>query len=142
MKKILLLLIICVCIACNAESLYNISMLKGTKWIETTSPKDNTYMIEFSETSILGSITFIRLNKTANFQWPYYLTENYVEEFNDSLVGHSQEGRYLNHYNDRLNETFSEKIITLNEDSLVLFHKVKDGYIGGKDHTIVYKRVK
>lgn len=127
-------------IACSAENNnYTISMLIGTKWsIEDDS---SVNIIEFTPTTINKTIVFKDDNDSAYFQWKYYLTDTIVSHFDTTKVGISNIGKYITYCNKQ-GIVFSEEIIKLNEDSIVLFWKTQKEFIGGKDNTRIFKRVK
>lgn len=141
MKNYLLFVFTFLCIACFAENVYTTAMLNGSRWIHHDK-RGNDDILEFSPTVMTRRFILQNYTDTIVAEFPYYMTDSIVTVFDNSLVGQSTEGLYVNFYNDAIRDVFSYRITTMNEDSLVFFIEAKDHYVGAADHSIVYTRVK
>jgi len=127
-------------LSCNAQT-FSVKDLIGTKWEHIKDYVSNTKkIIEFTDTGLIETFTFIDINKTYCNSKPYYLSPTVPTSFNRSLVGKTTTGIYLVmlYKFDRMDYKTIKKITP---DSLVLYHR-KTNAIGGHAQTFVYKRVK
>ncbi len=140
MKKTIFIITTMIFLACNAENNnYTTSMLIGTKW--SIEDKSAIEIINFTPTTIDKTTVFKDDNDSVYSQWQYYLSDTIVSRFDNSKVGKNGAGNYIT-FRTHYGVIISDKIVKLNEDSIVLFWKAQKEFIGGRDNTRVLKRVK
>jgi len=141
MRSMTVLMLYLLSIANSNAQTFSVKDLIGTKWKHIKDYKSNTKaVIEFTDTEMIETITFINKGEAIRCPRPYYLSPTVPTSFNRSLVGKTTMGIYLVmlYKFDRMDYKTIKKITP---DSLVLYHR-KTNAIGGHAQTFVYKRIK
>ena len=109
MKKysILFFLLFCMADISFAQS-YNVSQLKGCKWVMDDNPN---YYIRY--TDIQEITTFLIDGKECNSYVDYYLSPEKTETFDVSKVGNSVDGKYIVTPNSRKGHKKGQATCTL-----------------------------
>jgi len=101
MKRIIVFFIFLYCLYSNAQVPVYLSQLKNTSWKVTGGLDDTNMIYSFSDKeiywySISGS------NKTLEYTYLYYLTDNVPQSYDSTLVGKSSSGCYIVKYNPQM----------------------------------------